>query len=76
MTKLRDVLGETQDEWRALWNCTGAMLVFPQPEPDRRYWHLTDYAVSSALSGPSILLVPRAQVRAPLPAAAPGKDGV
>jgi hypothetical protein len=28
---------------------------------DPRYWRLEDYAVSSALSGPSVVLIPREQ---------------
>lgn len=35
---------------------SGAIQVF---STDRRYWALSDFVVSSAVSGPSIVLVPR-----------------
>lgn len=53
---LTELLSETHDHHVTLK--TGAIMVFARD--GRQYYDLSDYVVSSAVSGPSLILVPRA----------------
>ena len=57
---LEDILAATGDATVVLK--TGAVQVFPRIGKfgtAGRYYHLTDYVVSSAIGGPSLILAPR-----------------
>ena len=53
---LDDVLTLVGDE--AHWLDSGAVQVFPFNRGGKPYYNLDDYRVSSAVSGPSLILVP------------------
>ena len=56
-----ELLAETKDP--AIHRPGGYVQVFGR---DRRYWRLTDYLVSSAVSGPSLIMVRREKTMADL----------
>jgi hypothetical protein len=56
---LDDVLTLVGDE--AHWLDSGSVQVFPFNRGGRPYYKLDDYRVSSAVSGPSLILVPRGE---------------
>ena len=58
MTTLKTLLAETGDGFKKL--DTGAYQVFSRSALGWKYYRLHDYVVSSAVSGPSLILVPRA----------------
>ena len=55
---LRALLSQTGDHSQAFGN-RGAVQVFNRSEQGWQYYRLSDYVVTSAVSGPSIVLVPR-----------------
>ena len=57
--KLSEVLESTGDFWQPL-EAEGFQVFVDVTHPDRwRYFHLSDFLVSSVVSGPSYILIPR-----------------
>ncbi len=55
---LRALLRQTRDHHQSFGD-RGAVQVFNRTDQGWRYYRLSDYVVTSAVSGPSIVLVPR-----------------
>ena len=73
--RLQRLLDQTGDHAQPFGKA-GAVQVFNRTEDSWRYYRLSDYVVSSAVSGPSIVLVPREPTpEQSLPARHRGRDG-
>ncbi len=70
-TTLLDLLAETHDT--AVHDPGGSVQVFGR---DPRYWRLSDFLVSSAVSGPSLIMVPRVETMADRAPSGFGHDGI
>jgi len=55
---LDDMLLMTRDRWNLYGDGTAVQIFGSDP----RYFGLTDYVVSSVVSGPSLILVPRVRI--------------